>query len=49
MKENKVILKLENVSKIYKVGAVPTYALNDVSLDVYKGEILVILRSFRFW
>ena len=44
MKENNInILNLENVSKIYKQGTVPTYALNKINLEVKMGEILIIL------
>ena len=40
---NKVILKLERVTKIYEMGEVKVEALKETSLDVYAGEILVIL------
>lgn len=39
----KVILKLKDVYKIYKLGKVPTNALDGINLDIYNGEILVIL------
>lgn len=38
-----VILSLKNVYKTYYLGKIPTNALDDVSLDIYEGEILVIL------
>lgn len=41
--ENKVILKLKNVYKTYYLGQIPNNALDGVDLDIYKGEILVIL------
>ena len=37
------IISLKNISRIYQMDTVKTYALNDVSLDVYPGEFLVIL------
>lgn len=41
MKE--IIYSLEEVKKIYKSAAGETYALDDVSFDILKGDILVIL------
>lgn len=38
-----VILSLKNVYKTYYLGKVPTNALDGVNLDIYEGEILVIL------
>ncbi len=43
IKGKPVILKLNNVFKTYYLGEVPTHALNGVNLDIYEGEILVIL------
>ena len=40
---NKVILSLKDVYKKYYLGQVPTNALDGVNLDIYEGEILVIL------
>ncbi len=37
------LIKLKNVYKTYYLGDVPTHALNGVSLDIKKGEIVVIL------
>ena len=42
-KKNKIILKLNNVYKTYYLGKIPNNALDGVSLDIYEGEILVIL------
>ena len=36
-------IKLVNVSKVYKSGEVETYALKNVSLEINKGEFIVIL------
>ena len=41
--KNNNILTLENVSKVYKLGNIETYALNKVNLEIKEGEILVIL------
>ena len=40
---NKVILSLKDVYKKYYLSQVPTNALDGVNLDIYEGEILVIL------
>lgn len=40
---NKVILSLKDVYKKYYLGQVPTNALDGANLDIYEGEILVIL------
>jgi putative ABC transport system ATP-binding protein len=37
------ILRLENVSKFFQMGEVQVQALRDVSLDVYEGEMLVMV------
>lgn len=37
------IIEIKNVYKTYYMGEVPTHALNGVSLDIKKGEIIVIL------
>lgn len=37
------IIEIKNVKKTYYVGDVPTHALNDISLNIKKGEVLVIL------
>ena len=37
------LIKLENVVKKYKLGKEETYALDEVSLEVNEGEIIVIL------
>ena len=38
-----ILLKLEGVSRTYGMGAVEVKALKDVSLDVPRGEFMVIL------
>jgi len=38
-----VLLRLENVRKIYKMGEVEVEALKPSTLDIYEGEFLVIL------
>jgi len=40
--EKKVILKLVDVYKIYVMGDTKLYALNDVNMEIYDGEFLVI-------
>lgn len=39
----KTLIRLDNVSKIYRQGEIITKALDQVSLDIYEGEILVVL------
>ncbi|NQT73339.1 MAG: ABC transporter ATP-binding protein [Chloroflexi bacterium] len=43
MTKNDVLLKLENVSRIYKMGQINVKALDNVSLEIMKGEFIVIL------
>jgi len=38
-----VLVKGENVSKVYKMGEVDIYALSSVSFEIYDSELLVIL------
>ncbi|MFH1247446.1 MAG: ABC transporter ATP-binding protein [Candidatus Micrarchaeota archaeon] len=40
--QGEVILKLENVWKVYKLGEVETPAIKDVSLEVKKGDFVAI-------
>jgi putative ABC transport system ATP-binding protein len=37
------LIKLENITKIYRMGEVEVYALNGVSLSVSQGEMLSII------
>ena len=43
MTKNNVLLKLENVSRIYKMGQIDVKALENISLEISKGEFIVIL------
>ena len=40
---NEIILRLENVWKIYKTGEVEFAALKDVSVDIEKGDFVAII------
>lgn len=42
-KENKPLISIKNVRKIYKMGEEKIMALDDISLDIYKGEIVCFL------
>lgn len=42
-KNTDVILTLQGVSKIYRMGETELYALNNVDLEIYRGEFLIIL------
>lgn len=37
------LIEIKNVSKIFRMGEEKVVALNDVSLDIYKGEIVCFL------
>ncbi len=39
----RVLLKLEKVTKVYRMGEVKVAALKETSLEVFAGEVLVIL------
>ena len=41
--ENNVLMKVENVSKLYEMGEVTVAAAKNVSLELYQGEFVVIL------
>jgi len=41
--DNSVILRLDNVSKIYKMGEVEVHALRGVSVEVRKGDFVAIM------
>lgn len=43
MDNNKLLIKLENVGKIYRNGQIVYEALHDVNLEIYEGELVVIL------
>ena len=40
---SEVVLKVENLSKYYQMGEIAVKALEDVSFEVEKGELIVIL------
>lgn len=41
--EKKVLMKVDNVSKDYRMGEVSVNALQDASFEIYEGEFIVIL------
>ena len=41
--QKKVLMKVENVSKDYKMGEVIVNALRGASFEIYEGEFIVIL------
>lgn len=43
MKENKIMIKFEGVTKIYKSGNKPIYALSDISFEIERGEFTSIV------
>ena len=45
MGENNEVIRLENVSKIYRMGKVNVNALKEVSLRINKGDMVAIARA----
>ena len=43
MDKNNTLLTLQGVSKIYQMGETKLYALNNIDLEIYRGEFLVVL------
>ncbi len=43
MMQKSILMKVENVSKNYKMGEISVNALQDASFNVYDGEFIVIL------
>lgn len=43
MTETSILLSVKNLSRIYELGENKLYALNNVNLEIYDGEFLVIL------
>ena len=43
MQETNIILSIKNLSRIYQLGENKVYALNNIDLDIYHGELAVIL------
>ncbi|MFT4305145.1 MAG: ABC transporter ATP-binding protein [Candidatus Woesearchaeota archaeon] len=41
--KNEVILRLENVSKIYKMGEIQVPALKDINLEIKKGDFIAVV------
>ncbi len=41
--DNSIILRLDNVSKIYKMGEVEVHALKGVSVEIKKGDFVAIM------
>ena len=37
------LIELRNVTKIYKVGEIETYALREVNLNIEKGQVVVVV------
>lgn len=40
---DQILISLKNVSRIYQMGENKIYALDNINLDIYKGEFLVVL------
>ncbi len=43
MREDRLLVKLENVSRYFKMGDQKIYALNNVNLEIEKGDFILIL------
>ena len=48
MKEENILLSLDNVSKLYKMGETVVTALDGVSFNVERGEFLSIMGFFVY-
>jgi len=42
-KKGEPIMRLENVSKVYKMGEEKVYALNGIDLDIHEGDLAAVL------
>lgn len=38
-----VLMKVENISKLYQMGEVEVVAIKNINLDIYEGEFVVVL------
>jgi putative ABC transport system ATP-binding protein len=43
MNDNKLIIDIENISKLYHMGSETVYALRDISLKIYENEYVAIM------
>jgi putative ABC transport system ATP-binding protein len=43
MDQGNILLTLQGVSKIYQMGETKLYALDNIDLEIYRGEFLVVL------
>ena len=41
--QSKTMIRLKNIEKVYRTDTVETLALNNISLDISKGEFLSIM------
>ena len=42
-KQSDVMIRLQNIEKVYRTDTVETLALNDISLNIDKGEFLSVM------
>jgi putative ABC transport system ATP-binding protein len=40
---NSIIIRIKNLSKIYRTGDIETVALSNISLEIEKGEFVAIM------
>lgn len=43
MNDNKIIIEIEHISRVYQMGSEVVYALRDVSLNIHKNEYVAIM------
>ncbi len=43
MNDNKIIIEIEHISKVYQMGSEIVYALRDISLNIHKNEYVAIM------
>ena len=49
MNNTEAYVKLDKVSKIYKMGEVEIRAVDEISFEISKGEFVVIVRTSGGW
>ena len=48
MAEKEVLIEVKNLVKKYGTGEATVFALNNVSMKVYKGEFLIKTKLYQF-
>jgi putative ABC transport system ATP-binding protein len=43
MKDSQILIRMENVKKVYKMGEVEVHALKDITVDIKRGDFVAII------